>query len=77
MKIYVRIGSDVGPFFGQYNVSSITELKSVVKAEIENLSPLNSSEKGREEYKLRFRDKPLFIKQFSEKDYKHIDEYND
>lgn len=68
-KYTVRIGSEVGPMFN-FTAKSISDLKIVVKDWVENLNPLNSSAESREEYKSRFRDEPLYLKEG--KDYKLI-----
>ena len=46
--------------FGNYTVKNLTELYKQVKEEIEELHPLNSSEEGREIYRNRFRNQPIF-----------------
>lgn len=69
-KYQVRIGSEIGPYFGDYTVKTTKELKNLVAEQIEVLHPLNSSDEGAELYRQRFRGKPLYIKQVHEKEYK-------
>ena len=69
-KYQVRIGSEIGVYFGDYTVKTTEKLKNLVAEQIEALRPLNSSDEGAELYRQRFRGKPLYIKLHHEKEYK-------
>jgi hypothetical protein len=62
-KYQVKIGSIEAQQWGSnIEAKSFKDLKAKVLDQIENLNPLNSSESGREEYRNRFRNKPIFAK---------------
>jgi hypothetical protein len=65
-KCSVRIGNT---YWGEYGYQSFEKLKKQIADSIENLHPLNSSDEGAEEYRKRFRGKPIFIKHSEDKDY--------
>lgn len=74
METYqVKIGSANGVYWGEYTAKSHSQLKEDVKASIEVLHPLNSSDDGAEAYRERFRGQPIFIKTRNEKDYKLLE----
>lgn len=69
VKYQVRIGSAVGPYFGEHIVKTTQELKKRVAKSIELLHPLNSSDEGAELYRQRFRGEPIYFKEPNDKDY--------
>jgi hypothetical protein len=69
VKYQVRIGSEIGPYWGEFTVKSTQVLKERVAENIEALHPLNSSDEGAELYRQRFRGKPIYIKKPEDKDY--------
>lgn len=74
MEIYqVRIGSAIGPYWGEYTVKTKAEIKQEVDKSIELLHPLNSSDAGAEAYRQRYRGQPIFIKQRHEKEYEKLE----
>ena len=75
MKKYsVKIGSLASDQWGGLiEAKSFKDLKAKVLDQIENLHPLNSSESGREEYRNRFRGKPIFAREvYSGKEYQEL-----
>jgi len=56
MKEYnIYLGSENSRFWGKFFAKSDADLLKQVKASIENLNPINSSEEGAEAYRNRFR----------------------
>lgn len=72
MKCFVKIGSLQHQGWGYFEGGSFEEIARKVKEQIENLTPLNSSPKGIEEYRNRFRGKPIFIQIPNSKEYKQF-----
>lgn len=68
-KYEIRIGSEVGVYFGTFISKSKNELLEKVAEMIENLHPINSTEQGAELYRQRFRGKPVFARKQHEKDF--------
>ncbi|MCC6818587.1 MAG: hypothetical protein IT245_06840 [Bacteroidia bacterium] len=76
IKYDVRIGSKDGPSFGTITANGFKDLYNKVTNQIENLHPLNSSEEGREIYRNRFRNKPIYVKEQGAKEYQLISKSN-
>ena len=74
-KYNIKIGScdkDVQTFGGPIEANGLTDLKNKVLDQIENLYPLNATPEGAEEYRNRFRGKPIFACKRYEKEYIQI-----
>lgn len=68
-KAYIKIG---GVHWGDFQYTTLENLKQQIHDSVEALHPLNSSEEGAEAYRERFRHQQLFIRHDGEKDYQPL-----